>query len=99
LTFPILDTIKHVFLCCTERGAFGYDENEAMVTLDDPDDELTCCWRCFVDKNEKLRGIALHEKRRVDAYRCAEIGYIILSFVSKTILVGIVGIAALNRGG
>lgn len=99
LTFPILDTIKHVFLCCTERGAFGYGENEAMVTLDEPDDELTCCWRCFVDKNPSIRGIALHEKRRTDTYQCAEIGYIILSFVSKTILVGIVGIAALNRGG
>lgn len=99
LTFPILDTIKHVFLCCTERGMFGYGENEAMITLDDPDDELLCCWRCFVDKNEKLRGVALHEKRRVDAYRCAEVGYIILSFVSKTILVVIVGASALNRGG
>jgi len=88
-----------VFLCCTERGTFGYDENEALIVLDEPDDDLTCCWRCFVDKNEKLRGIALHEKRRVDAYRCAEVGYIILSFVSKTILVAIVGIAALNRGG
>jgi hypothetical protein len=99
LTFPLLDTIKHAFLCCTERGAFGYADDSAMVTLDEPDDELTCCWRCFVDKNETLRGIALHEKRRVDAYRCAEVGYIVLSFVSKTILVGIVGIAALGRGG
>jgi len=99
LTFPILDTIKHVFLCCTERGMLGYGEDEAMVTLDEPDDELTCCWRCFVDKNEKLRGIALHEQRRIDAYRCAEVGYIILSFVSKTILVVIVGASALNRGG
>ena len=78
---------------------FGYNEDEAMITLDDPDDELLCCWRCFVDKNEKLRGVALHEKRRVDAYRCAEVGYIILSFVSKTILVVIVGASALNRGG
>lgn len=99
LTFPLLDTVKHAFLCCTERGVFGYSEDEAMVTLDEPDDDLTCCWRCFVDKNPSIRGIALHEKRRVDAYRCAEVGYIILSFVSKTILVGIVGIAALNRGG
>ena len=53
----------------------------------------------FRSKYEALRGIALHEKRRVDAYRCAEVGYIILSFVSKTILVGIVGLAALGRGG
>ena len=52
-----------------------------------------------VDKNEKLSGIALHEQRRIDAYRCAEVGYIILSFVSKTILVVIVGASALNRGG
>lgn len=99
LTFPLLDTIKHAFLCCTERGMFGYADDEAMVTLDEPDDELTCCWRCFVGRNEKLRGIALHEQRRVDAYRCAEVGYIILSFVSKTILVGVVGVAALGRGG
>ena len=99
LTFPLLDTIKHAFLCCTERGSFGYDDDSAMVTLDEPDDELTCCWRCFVDNNEALRGVALHEKRRVDAYRCAEVGYIVLSFVSKTILVGIVGLAALGRGG
>lgn len=99
LTFPILDTIKHVFMCCTERGIFGYGKDEAMITLDEPDDELTCCWRCFVDKNEKLSGIALHEQRRIDAYRCAEVGYIILSFVSKTILVVIVGASALNRGG
>ena len=70
-----------------------------MVVLDEPDDELTCCWRCCVDKNEKLRGIELHEKRRVDVYRCTEVGYIILSFVSKTILVVIVGSASLGRGG
>lgn len=99
LTFPLLDTIKHVFLCCTERGAFGYAENSAMIVLDEADEELTCCARCFVGKNEKLRGIALHEKRRIDAYRCVEVGYIILSFVSKTILVAVVGIAALGRGG
>ena len=99
LTFPILDTIKHVFLCCTERGMLGYGEDEALITMDEPDDELTCCWRCFLDRHEKLRGIALHEQRRVDAYRCAEVGYIILSFVSKTILVVIVGASALGRGG
>ena len=98
LTFPLLDTAKHVFLCCTERG-IGEEELEALVVLDEPDDELTCCWRCFVDKNEKLRGVELHEKRRVDVYRCTEIGYIILSFVSKTILVVVVGSASLGRGG
>lgn len=98
LTFPLLDTIKHVFLCCTERG-IGDQEVEAMVVLDEPDDELTCCWRCFLNKNEKLRGIELHEQRRVDVYRCTEVGYIILSFVSKTILVVIVGSASLGRGG
>lgn len=98
LTFPLLDTVKHIFLCCTERGSFGYSDDEAMVVLDEPDDELTCCWRCFVGKNPSIRGIALHEKRREDVYQCAEFGFIVLSFVSKTILVAIVGIAALNRG-
>ena len=95
LTFPLLDTAKHAFLCCTER----FKEDEALIVLDDPDDELTCFWRCCVDKHAKLRGIELHEARRVDVYKCSEIGYLILSFVSKTILVAIVGSASLGRGG
>lgn len=98
LTFPINDTIKHVFLCCTQRGCCGQDDNEAFITLDEPDEDVNCCMRCFYDQHKGVRGLELHEKRRQDCYKFFEVMYIILSFVSKTILVVIVMWSALQRG-
>lgn len=98
LTFPINDTVKHVFLCCTQRGCCGQDDNEAFVSLDEPDEDVNCCMRCFYDEHKGKRGQELHELRRQDCYRFFEVMYIILSFVSKTILVVIVLYSALMRG-
>ena len=98
LTFPLNDTVKHVFLCCTQRGCCGQDENEAFISLDEPDDDVNCCLRCFYQQHKGVRGMQLHEKRRQDCYRFFEVMYIILSFVSKTILVVIVMYSALQRG-
>ena len=98
LTFPLNDTIKHVFPCCTQRGCCGQDENEAFISLDEPDDDVNCCMRCFYEEHKGVRGLQLHEKRRQDCYKFFEVMYIILSFVSKTILVVIVMWSALQRG-
>ena len=98
LTFPLNDTAKHVFLCCTERGCCGQDENEAFISLDQPDEDVNCCLRCFYDEHKGVRGQDLHEIRRQDCYRFFEVMYIILSFISKTILVVIVMYSALMRG-
>lgn len=98
LTFPLNDTIKHVFLCCTERGCCGQDENEAFMSLDEPDEDVNCCMRCFYKEHKGVRGQDLHEKRRQDCYLFFEFCYIMLSFFSKTILVAIVMSSALMRG-
>ncbi len=98
LTFPINDTVKHVYLCCTERGCCGMPMNEALLVQTEPDDDLTCCWRCCLDEHKSIRGLELHEARRKDCYRCFESLYIFLSFVSKSFLVINIMIAALMRG-
>ena len=98
LTFPLNDTVKHVFLCCTERGCCGQDKNEAFISLDEPDEDVNCCLRCCYDPHKGVRGQELHELRRQDCYRFFEVMYIILSFVSKTVLVAIVMTSALMRG-
>lgn len=98
LTFPILDIFKHTYLCCTERGCCGQERNTALVVHSEPDDDLNCIWRCCLKPHRQFRGVELHEKRRIDCYKSYEIGYIVLSFLSKTILVGVVASAALMRG-
>ena len=70
----------------------------AFISLDEPDDDVNCCLRCFYQQHKGVRGMQLHEKRRQDCYRFFEVMYIILSFVSKTILVVIVMYSALQRG-
>ena len=98
LTFPINDTFKHVYLCCTERGCCGLPKNEALFVQTEPDDDLNCCWRCCLNEHKSIRGLKLHEERRKDCYRCFEAFYIFLSFLSKSFLVLNVMIAALMRG-
>jgi uncharacterized membrane protein required for colicin V production len=98
LTFPLNDTFKHVFLCCTESGCCGQDKNEAFISLDEPDEDVNCCMRCFYDEHKGIRGQELHELRRQDCYRFFEVMYIMLSFISKTILVVFVMSSALMRG-
>lgn len=98
LTFPINDTFKHVYLCCTERGCCGLPKNEALFVQTDPDDDLNCCWRCCLSEHKSIRGLKLHEERRKDCFRCFEAFYIFLSFLSKSFLVLNVMVAALMRG-
>ena len=98
LTFPINDTFKHVYMCCTERGCCGLPKNEALFVQTEPDDDLNCCWRCCLSEHKSIRGLKLHEERRKDCYRCFEAFYIFLSFLSKSFLVLNVMIAALMRG-
>ena len=98
LTFPINDAAKHVYLCCTERGCCGMPENEALLVQTEPDEDLTCCWRCCLFEHPSIRGLKLHEARRKDCYRCFESMFVFLSFVSKSFLVINIMVAALMRG-